>query len=211
MKISLNWLKDYVDLVNEKPEEIGLKFTMASAEIEGVENLGAAFNNVVTAKILEISPHPDADKLQVTKINNGKEILQVVCGARNIAVGQIVPLAEVGAVLPGDFKIKVSNKRGVESFGMLCSGNELGVSTDAEGILILPETTEIGKSFAEISGKDDYIIDIDNKSLTHRPDLWGHYGLGREFAAILKKEFKPLNFPIPQTNEQNIEIKVTFE
>ncbi|MFN8576990.1 MAG: hypothetical protein U0354_09040 [Candidatus Sericytochromatia bacterium] len=82
MKISLNWIKDYVDLNDQKPEELGLKFTMASAEIEGVEDLGKSFDKVVTAKILEIAPHPDADKLQVTKVNNGKEVLQVVCGAK---------------------------------------------------------------------------------------------------------------------------------
>jgi phenylalanyl-tRNA synthetase beta chain len=211
MKISLNWLKDYVDLENEKPEELGLKFTMASAEIEGIENLGEHFNNIVTAKILEISPHPDADKLQVTKVDNGKEILQVVCGAKNIAVGQIVPLAQVGAVLPGDFKIKVSNKRGVESFGMLCSGSELGLSSDSDGILILPENTEIGKPFADMIGKNDYLIDIDNKSLTHRPDLWGHYGIAREFSAILKKKFTPLDFSIPEPDQIKTEIKVTVE
>src|SRR5690606_4008647 len=127
-----------------------------------------------------------------------KEHLQVVCGAKNIAVGQVVPLAQVGAVLPGDFKIKVSNKRGVESFGMLCSGNELGLSTDADGILILPEETQTGLPFAEYIGQNDAVIDIDNKSLTHRPDLWGHYGIAREFAAILKKQFKTLDFAIPE-------------
>jgi phenylalanyl-tRNA synthetase beta chain len=211
MKISLNWLNDYVDLAGEKPEELGLRFTMASAEIEGIEDLGKDFNNVITAKILEIAPHPDADKLQVTKVDNGKEILQVVCGAKNIAVGQIIPLAQVGAVLPGDFKIKVSNKRGVESFGMLCSPNELGVSGDADGILILPENTETGRPFAEISGKNDSLIDIDNKSLTHRPDLWGHYGIAREFSAILKKQFKPLDFTIPAPDQEKTEIKVTIE
>ncbi|MBC7474413.1 MAG: phenylalanine--tRNA ligase subunit beta, partial [Candidatus Sericytochromatia bacterium] len=211
MKISLNWLKDYVDLSNENPEDLGLRFTMASAEIEGIENLSQHFNHVVAAKIIEIAPHPDADKLQVTKVDNGKEVLQVVCGAKNIAVGQIVPLAQVGAVLPGDFKIKVSNKRGVESHGMLCAASELGMSDDSEGILILPENTEIGKSFADIAGKNDSLIEIDNKSLTHRPDLWGHYGLARELAAVLKKEFKPLDFTLPKMDEDKIQIKAKIE
>ena len=211
MKISLNWLKDYVDLNDQKPEELGLKFTMASAEIEGIEDLSQAFNQVVTAKILEISPHPDADKLQVTKVDNGKEILQVVCGAKNIAVGQIIPLAQVGAVLPGDFKIKVSNKRGVESFGMLCAANELGLSGDSEGILILDPNTEIGKPFGEIVGKNDFLIEIDNKSLTHRPDLWGHYGIAREMAAVLHKDFKKHSFALPEPDQIKTEIKVTIE
>lgn len=211
MKISLNWLKDYVDLNDEKPEELGLKFTMASAEIEGVEDLGKSFDKVVTAKIMEIAPHPDADKLQVTKVDNGKELLQVVCGARNIAVGQVVPLAQVGAVLPGDFKIKVSNKRGVESFGMLCAASELGVSGDSEGILILDPNTELGKPFGDIVGKNDFLIEIDNKSLTHRPDLWGHYGIAREMAAILGKDFKQHGFAIPKVDEAKTLIKVTIE
>lgn len=211
MKISLNWLKDYVDLKDQKPEELGLRFTMASAEIEGVEDLGKSFDNVVTAKILEIAPHPDADKLQVTKVNNGKEILQVVCGAKNIQVGQIVPLAQVGAVLPGDFKIKVSNKRGVESFGMLCAASELGVSGDSEGILILDENTELGKHFGDLVGKNDFLIEIDNKSLTHRPDLWGHYGIAREMAAILGKDFKKHDFNLPKVDENKVKINVTIE
>lgn len=211
MKISLNWLKDYVDLNDQKPEELGLKFTMASAEIEGVEDLGKSFDKVVTAKILEIAPHPDADKLQVTKVNNGKEVLQVVCGAKNIQVGQVVPLAQVGAVLPGDFKIKVSNKRGVESFGMLCAASELGVSGDSEGILILDENTELGKPFGDLVGKNDFLIDIDNKSLTHRPDLWGHYGIAREMSAILGRDFKKHSFELPKVNENKVKINVTIE
>lgn len=211
MKISLNWIKDYVDLNDQKPEELGLKFTMASAEIEGVEDLGKSFDKVVTAKILEIAPHPDADKLQVTKVNNGKEVLQVVCGAKNIQVGQVVPLAQVGAVLPGDFKIKVSNKRGVESFGMLCAASELGVSGDSEGILILDENTELGKPFGDLVGKNDFLIEIDNKSLTHRPDLWGHYGIAREMAAILGKDFKKHSFELPKIDENKVKINVTIE
>lgn len=211
MKISLNWLKDYVDLSDQKPEELGLKFTMASAEIETVEDLGKSFDKVVTAKILEIAPHPDADKLQVTKVNNGTEVLQVVCGAKNIKVGQVVPLAQVGAVLPGDFKIKVSNKRGVESFGMLCAASELGVSGDSEGILILDENTELGKPFGDLIGKNDFVIDIDNKSLTHRPDLWGHYGIAREISAILGRSFRKHDFNIPDLDEEKVKINVTIE
>jgi len=211
MQISLNWLNDYLDLKNEKPEEIGLRFTMASAEIEEVVDLAKPFAQVVTAKILEISPHPDADKLQVTKVDNGHEILQVVCGAKNIAVGQIVPLAQIGAVLPGDFRIKQSNKRGVESFGMLCSGSELGIASDVDGIHILPEHTPIGIPFADISGKNDQIIDIDNKSLTHRPDLWGHYGIARELAAILKKDFQKLDFKLPAVDSEEVKINISVE
>ncbi len=211
MKISLNWLKDYVDLSDQNPNELGLKFTMASAEIEGIEDLGKSFDKVITAKILEISPHPDADKLQVTKVDNGKEVLQVVCGAKNIAVGQIIPLAQVGAILPDDFKIKVSNKRGVESFGMLCAASELGLSDDSEGILILDSETPIGQPFGDLVGKNDFLIEIDNKSLTHRPDLWGHYGIAREMAAVLHKDFKKHAFEIPKPDEIKTEIKVTIE
>lgn len=211
MKISLNWLKDFVDLSSEEPNQLALKFTMASAEIEGVEDLGKDFSKVVTAKILEITPHPDAEKLQVTKVDNGKEVLQVVCGANNIAVGQIVPLAMIGAVLAGDFKIKLSNKRGVESFGMLCSGEELGVTSNIDGILILPESTPIGLPVADILGKNDAIIEIDNKSVTHRPDLWGHYGLAREMAAVIKKDFKKLDFSLPSVDKETLKIAVNIQ
>lgn len=210
MKVSLNWLKDYINLDNENPNDIALKFTMASAEIEEVENLAKNFDNVITAKILEIKEHPQADKLKVTKIFTGNEELQVVCGANNIEEGQIVPLAKVGAVLPGDFKIKVSNKRGVESFGMLCAASELGLNDDSEGILILPENTPIGIPFSKYMDKDDFVIVIDNKSLTHRPDLWGHYGIARELAAILKKEFKKLDFKLPDT-ENTKEFNISIE
>ncbi|MFN8671048.1 MAG: phenylalanine--tRNA ligase subunit beta [Candidatus Sericytochromatia bacterium] len=211
MKISLNWLKDFVDVSSEEANQLALKFTMASAEVEGVEDLAKDFNNVVTAKILEINPHPDAEKLQVTKVDNGKEVLQVVCGAKNIEIGQIVPLAMVGAVLPGDFKIKVSNKRGVESFGMLCSGQELGVPSDVDGILILSENTPIGLKVSDVLGKNDCLIELDNKSITHRPDLWGHYGIGRELASILKKNFKKLDFTLPEYQEEKVKIEIEIK
>ncbi|MEK7432713.1 MAG: phenylalanine--tRNA ligase subunit beta [Cyanobacteriota bacterium] len=211
MKISLNWLKNFVDLSLEDPKQLSLKFTMASAEVENIEELSKNLNNVVTGKILEISPHPDAEKLQVTKTDNGKEILQIVCGAKNIKVGQIVPVAMIGAVLPGDFKIKVSNKRGVESFGMLCSGEELEIPSDVDGILILPENTPLGLPIADVLGRNDSIIELDNKSVTHRPDLWGHYGIGRELAAVLRKEFKPLDFSLPEVKEPKLSIEVDIK
>jgi len=211
MKISLNWLKEYINLESENPNDIALKFTMASAEIEEIQNLAKNFDNVVTAKILEIKQHPHADKLKVTKIFTGDEELQVVCGANNIKEGQIVPLARVGAVLSGEFKIKVSNKRGIESFGMLCSAAELGIGEDSEGILILPENTPVGMPFSKYLGKDDFIIVIDNKSITHRPDLWGHYGIARELSAILKKELKTINFNLPETENTLENFNVSIE
>lgn len=210
MRLSFNWLNDYINLENENPVDIALKFTMASAEVEEVEDLSKFFTNVVTAKILKIEQHLYADRLKVTKVFDGKEEFQVVCGANNIKEGQIVPLAKVGAILPGNFKIKVSNKRGIESFGMLCSGAELGINNDEEGILILPEDAPIGMPFSKYIGKDDFIIIIDNKSITHRPDLWGHYGIARELSAILKKDFKKLDFTLPKIDKK-IDFKITVE
>jgi len=211
MQISLNWLKDYINLDDVNPYDLGLKFTMSSAEIEGVKNLGEDYQNVVTAKILDIQPHPNAESIRLTTVDNGKELMEVVCGGKNIEIGQIIPLAQIGAVLPGDFKIKESKIRGVTSKGMLCSEKELGLAEDAQGILILPEDTKVGIPFSSLVGKDDYIIEIDNKSLTHRPDLWGHYGIAREISAILQKEFKALDFSIPKADSEEVSIDVKIE
>lgn len=193
MKISLNWLADYVDVAGVTPKELGDRLTMATAEVEDVETLGGDWPGVVTAEILEIWPHPQADRIRMTKVTAGNgEVLQVVCGAPNIEVGQIVPLATIGAVLPGDFKIKKGKIRGEESYGMLCSAKELGLSEESEGIMILPAGTPLGQPLGEALKRQDTLYTIDNKSLTHRPDLWGHHGMAREVAAILRRSLKTL-------------------
>src|SRR5258708_6556249 len=126
MKFSLSWLRDWVDLPESMDAIIGLLMRVGVG-LEAVENPGAYFNHVIVARVLKRNQHPDADKLSLCQVSTGKETLQIVCGAQNFKEGDLVPLAQEGAVLPGDFKIKRSKIRGQESFGMLCSSEELGL------------------------------------------------------------------------------------
>lgn len=194
MRVPLNWLNDFVDVEDQDPEKLSVKMTLGLCEVEGVESDSLPFTNVLVGKILEISPHPDAEKLQLARVNVGGDELQIVCGATNIVAGQTVPVAVVGAKLPTDkpgetFKIKKSKIRGVTSQGMLCSERELGLGADHEGILQLEDKWLAGTPFESIMESSAVLI-IDNKSLTHRSDCWGLHGLGREVAAILNKDFK---------------------
>src|SRR5204862_1743830 len=142
----------------------------------------------------------DADKLSVCKVDVGLgEAQQIVCGAPNVAAGQKVCVALAGTELPGDVKIKKSKIRGVESNGMICSARELGLGDEHSGIWVLPATARVGKPVAEELGLDDWVIEIDNKSLTHRPDLWGHRGIAREIAAMHWRPLKPLALDLPAT------------
>lgn len=190
MKISYNWLKEYVN-IELSPEELAQRLTSAGVVVEHVTPAFESIDGVVVAEIKEIVRHPDADKLSITQVDNGKETLQVVCGATNIKVGQKIPLAQVGTVLPGDFKIKKSKIRGVESFGMLCSSDELGLDLNLEdGIMILPEDSPLGVSIGEILGFNDYILLLD---LTpNRSDCLSLLGVAKEVAALTGKKF---NYP----------------
>jgi phenylalanyl-tRNA synthetase beta chain len=193
MKISLNWLNDYVDLSDQGPEQIAELLSLHTAEVEGIEEVGAAIADVVVGEVLERDQHPDADRLSVTRVAYGAdETVGVVCGAPNVRAGLKIAFAPVGAKLPGDLKIKKAKLRGVESCGMICSERELEMSEEHDGILELPADAPIGIKLIEYLGMQDFVLELDNKSLTHRPDLWGHYGFARELAAILNRELKPL-------------------
>lgn len=182
------------------PEELGLKLTLHTVEVEGIQKQGDRFKNVVIGKILEIKKHPNADRLQLAKVDIGKEVLDIVCGAPNIAVGQYVPVATVGTILPNGLEIKEAEVRGEKSRGMLCAADELGLGDDHSGIMILKKA-KLGSSFADYLGLQDIIFEVDNKALTNRPDLWGHFGMAREISAFLGakrydlelKEFAPGN------------------
>lgn len=192
MKISLNWIKDYVDLSGIEVSELVKRFGLSTAEVEGVEYVGKDIENVVVAEILSVENHPDSKKLHILKVNDGSgEPVQVVCGAPNVRVGLRTFFARVGGNVHG-LKIKPAKLAGVDSFGMCCGGNELGIESDESGIVELDESFPIGKDIKELLPIEDVIIEIDNKSLTNRPDLWGHYGIAREFACIFKRELKPL-------------------
>ncbi|MFT4649609.1 MAG: phenylalanyl-tRNA synthetase beta chain [Glaciecola sp.] len=199
MNISYRWLSRHVDLTGISPEALAENLTLSTAEVEGVEPFAPHMNDVVVGHVLERVPHPDADKLGVCQVDVGDgEILNIVCGAPNVAKGQNVAVAKIGTRLPGDFKIKKSKIRGVPSVGMICSESELELGDGHDGIWVLPESCVPGTPVAEALGMQDWIIEIDNKSLTHRPDLWGHRGLAGEVAAIFERELKPLDLSLPE-------------
>lgn len=192
MIISLNWIKEYVDLEGIEVEELIKRFGLSTAEVEGVEYRGKDVDNIYTAEILTVDKHPNSERLHVLTVNDGTGTpVQVVCGAPNVKVGMKIFFARVGANVCGN-KIKPARLAGVESFGMCCGGNELGIDSDTTGIVELDSDVEIGKSIKEILPIEDVLIEVDNKSLTNRPDLWGHYGIAREFSAIFNRKLKPL-------------------
>ena len=184
MKISVSWLKEWIDTI---PEDLADRLTMAGLEVEGVNLAAPKFNGVVIGKVVGLEQHPDADRLRVAQVNVGQaELVQIVCGAPNVAVGIKVPTALVGAVLPGDFKIKDAKLRGVASSGMLCSAKELGVNEDASGLMILSDDLEVGADFRAVLDLDDEIIEID---LTpNRGDCLSILGVARDVAAMTGQE-----------------------
>lgn len=190
MWVSLSWLGEFTDLGERSPEQIAADLTMRTALIEGIVRRGELPEQVIVAQVLARAPHPAADRLSVCEVDTGSGTVQVVCGAANVAAGQTVVLARDGAVLPGERSIGSSEIRGVRSHGMLCSEHELGLAEASGGILVLNESLEPGTPFRDVPGVRDVVLDIDNKSVTHRPDLWGHIGFARELAAIYRGEFR---------------------
>jgi phenylalanyl-tRNA synthetase beta chain len=180
MKVPLSWLREFVD-VELEPERLAERLTLLGMEVQGIERRGGDWQNVVVGELLEVAPHPRADRLSLTKVTVGSgEAVDIVCGATNIAAGQRVPVALPGAVLPGGRRIERTEKMGVASNGMLCSGDELGLTTDADGILILPEGTTLGVPLASLFA--DVVLDVDVKP--NRGDVLSVLGLAREVGAI---------------------------
>ena len=197
MKISLNWLSEYVELPradsSSQPnwQELASRLTMAGLEVEGIERPGEALKGVVVAQIISSEKHPDADKLSVTRVDTGgASPLQIVCGAKNYKVGDKVPLATPGTLLPGAKEpIKIGKLRGVDSFGMLCSAKELGMSEDHAGLLILDSTAKPGEPIAEALGLDDVVFELN--VTPNRPDALSHLGIAREVAALYATSARP--------------------
>jgi phenylalanyl-tRNA synthetase beta chain len=190
MKISLNWLRDYVDY-DGSPEALAELLTMAGVEAEGIEARGLDLPKVVVAQILGREQHPNADRLSVCRVDDGSGAQpprQIVCGAKNFQVGDRVPLALPGAVLPGDVRIKVGKLRGIESEGMLCSARELQLSDDAEGLLILAPDARVGAPIGELFPADT-ILDLE--ITPNRSDLLSHIGLAREVRALSGRPLLP--------------------
>ena len=195
MKTSVEWLREYAD-VNVDVKTLADRLTMTGSKVETIEQKGNDIKNVVVGKILEITKHPDADKLIVTKVDVGTETVQIVTGANNVKVGDIVPIAKDGSELPGDVKIKTGKLRGVESCGMMCAVTELGLDLAdypgqiEHGIMILPKDYEkfLGKDIVEVLNLKEDILDFEITS--NRPDCFSIEGLGRETAIALNENFR---------------------
>jgi phenylalanyl-tRNA synthetase beta chain len=212
MKFSVNWLREFVDPPSSV-EELAELLTLAGIEIEGIEKWGANFDNVVVAQINASAQHPNADRLSVCQVDDGSgQTRQIVCGAKNYKVGDKVPLALPGAILANDLKIKPSKLRGVESQGMLCSGIELGLSEDSDGLLILSPEAKIGAPIGSLF-PEDTILDVE--ITPNRGDLLSHFGLAREISALVGQ---PLRLPnrttaggVPALQKNGIEISAPGE
>jgi len=192
MYISYKWLKDFVKLPTKIPVSlIASELTDHTVEVEGFVNQEEQFNKVVVGKVLAIRQHPNADRLRLAVVDVKKEKLNIVCGAPNLAEGQLVPVALIGALLPNGLEIKESEIRGEKSSGMICAEDELGIGKNHEGIIILKGDAKIGESFSKYLKANDTIFEIDNKSLSNRPDLLSHYGIAREIGVIFDLTLKP--------------------
>lgn len=220
MFLSRAWLNDYVAIPKSlSAKELGLKLTMSVVEVEGWKKEGEYLDKVVVGRVLAIEKHPNADKLRLALVDIGKEKLKIVCGGMNLRQGMLVAVAQVGARVrwhgEDEWTELVPAKiRGVESRGMICSAQELGLSekmNPEDGILdISALDAKPGESFRNAAGINDIIYDIDNKSMTHRPDLWGHYGMARELAALFGKKLSIITLAkiASKTKDKKLSVKV---
>ncbi len=203
MLVSVKWLKEYVDIERISNKELADRVTMSGSHVDSIDELDKGVQKVVVGKIKEINPHPDADKLVVTKVDVGTDMIQIVTGANNIKVGDYVPIALVGARLTDGMKISKSKLRGVESYGMMCSAKELGINEDfilkdlKNGIFILDREYPLGCDIKEVMGLKDVVIDFE--ITPNRPDCLSIVGMARETAATFGKEFK---FPIVEIKNE---------
>ncbi len=214
MKLSLNWIKDYVKLPDDMDlSRLAYDLTMSTVEVEGAESLAERFDKIIVGVIREVLPHPNADMLRVCRVDIGGEEKEIVCGGSNLAVGMKVVVACPGAMVrwhgEGEpVEIKNAKLRGVASFGMICAAVEVGLADlfpteDDHAIMDLSDfDAPAGTPLAEALGLDDIILEIDNKSMTNRPDLWGHYGIAREIAALYDLPLAELPAYVPTAAEE---------
>ncbi len=193
MFLSMNWISDFVDFTGLDKVDLIHRFSLSTAEVENeIFFKGSDLNGVVVAEIKSVEPHPESKKLHLLKVDAGDGVLtDVVCGAPNVKVGMKTAFAKVGAQI-GDMTISPRALAGYTSNGMCCSEKEIGISDDHSGIMEITDDIENGTDLKTAYQIDDIIFEVDNKSLTNRPDLWGHYGIAREFAALAGRELKPL-------------------
>ncbi len=211
MFLSMNWIGDFVDLSGLDKKALIHNFTLSTAEVEDIFVKGEDTYGVVVAKILSVENHPTSKKLHLLKVDNGDEVVDIVCGAPNVREGMKVALATNGGAVCGH-KITPATIAGFTSYGMCCSEAELGISDDNSGIWEITDDIALGTDIKTVYDIDDIIFEVDNKSLTNRPDLWSHYGIAREFATITKRPLKPVsvcdlsqydNLPAVQVNVKN--------
>jgi phenylalanyl-tRNA synthetase beta chain len=207
MLISIDWIKEFVDIPNMTPKKLGELFTLATAEVEEVITSGEFWEQITVAEVVNIERHPDAEKLNLVtfKVSHA-DTKRVVCGASNVKVGMKTPFAPIGVTLPVGFTLEPKKIRGILSEGMLCSEEELGLSESSSGIMDLDQSAVVGTTMLDLlKQKKEVLFDVDNKSLTHRPDLWGHMGQAREFATIFETELKD---PYTPSWQKNLESKI---
>ena len=193
MFLSMNWISDFVDLSGLDKMELIRKFSLSTAEVENeIFFKGSDFSGIVVAEIKSVEDHPKSEKLHLLKVDIGEaELVDVVCGAPNVRVGMKTAFAKVGARL-GEIEIAPRPLAGFMSNGMCCSEKEIGISDDNSGIMDILDEVANGTDLKDLYEIDDIVFEVDNKSLTNRPDLWGHYGIAREFASLAGRELKPL-------------------
>ena len=194
MFLSMNWISDFVDLSGLDKLDLIHRFSLSTAEVENdIFFKGADISGIVVAEIKEVSNHPESEKLHLLKVDIGEaELVDVVCGAPNVRVGMKTAFAKVGAKI-GEIEIAPRPLAGYMSYGMCCSEKEIGISDDNSGIMDITDEVANGTDIKELYEVEDIVFEVDNKSLTNRPDLWGHYGIAREFAALAGRELKPLD------------------
>lgn len=194
MFLSMNWISDYVDFTGIDKVKLINQFSLSTAEVENeIFFKGSDISGIVAAEIKSVLPHPDSKKLHLLKVDAGDaELTDVVCGAPNVREGMKTAFAKVGAKI-GDIEITPRKLAGYTSNGMCCSEKEIGISDDNSGIMEIADDVPNGTDLKSIYDIEDIIFEVDNKSLTNRPDLWGHYGIAREFAALANRPLKPLD------------------
>lgn len=207
MKLCYEWLSQFIDLSDLKPSELADLLTMKTCEIEGVEEFLPQLKDVLIGQVTSVSPHPDADKLVICQVNTGHKKVTIVTGAPNVEENALYPVALPGVTIPNGLTLKLAKLRGVESEGMLCSAAELCLTElksgyeEVDGLWKLPEGSPVGESIANAYNFKAVLLDVDNKSITHRPDLWSHFGFAREISSLINKPLK--NIPKEYKKKNN--------
>ncbi|MFA7653788.1 MAG: phenylalanine--tRNA ligase subunit beta [Candidatus Magasanikbacteria bacterium] len=222
MYISYNWLKQYINLPDSiKADEVARNLTMSTVEVESVHHKGKHLENIVVGKVLLVEKHPNADKLKVCEVDVGTDKLKIVCGGSNVREGMLCAVAKLGAKVKWhgegeSIEMKEAEIRGVKSYGMICASTEIGLGEmfplkeEKEILDLSAMKLAVGKPLAEALSLNEVVLEIDNKSMTNRPDLWGHYGMAREVAAVFKKDLK--NYEVKDVSAgSTVKIKVKVE